>query len=234
MKKVLTLMLVLVTIISTVACNGESGDKTSDTNNDVEMETTEKVPEAEMNIADLAGTWESSIWVLPTKLVFNENTTFDYGKYAKGTFTLSDDGSEITLTKKSGYLKYLNYSVFNDYIYTTDVAFDEDADYGLPLTVDENGRSDQTFVLTYIGGKTVFDPDTDICSIQLDLKKDGTFCLIDGYWSSKFNSQMSVTPQGRKGTYSYSDSILTLTYEGKDYPFVVIDGTNYFITYTKR
>ena len=36
-----------------------------------------------------------------------------------------------------------------------------------------------------------------------------------------------------EGTYKYNDSILTLTYEGVDYPLVVIDGTIYYITYSK-
>ena len=95
--------------------------------------------------------------------------------------------------------------------------------------------SNQRFNINLSEGSR-FDPNVEANSIDLTFKEDGTFTIFTSIfrYSSSLGMYFNDKPFNTyEGTYKYNDSILTLTYEGVDYPLVVIDGTIYYITYSK-
>jgi hypothetical protein len=108
-------------------------------------------------------------------------------------------------------------------------------DYGLGFSPDENGMTEQRFNINLSEG-TRFDEAVEANSIDLKLKKDGTFEIFISVfrYSKSLGYYFNDKPWNTyTGTYKYQDSILTLTYEGVDYPLVVLNGTIYYITYSK-
>ena len=235
MKKALSLILALVMCLSLCACggnstgNGTAGNDNADNTGNSESETT-PVLKAE----DLAGTWSQSFWFFTTDLVINSNSTYDYGE-DKGTFTIAETNDAVKLTPRFGDSFDTNYKYFNGYLYCTSKSFTKDMEYGLPFTPDENGRTNQRFNINLSEGSQ-FDPAVVANSIDFRLNDDGTFSIFTSVfrYSSSLGYYFNDKPFNTyEGTYKYQNSILTLTYEGVDYPLVVVDGAIYYFTYSK-
>lgn len=88
-----------------------------------------------------------------------------------------------------------------------------------------------------VGDERIFDPKTVANYIELSFSEDVMFSIKTSLWqySSIFKRyiQNDHFNNTYKGTYKYENNILTLTYDGKDHPLVVIDGVIYFITFSK-
>lgn len=208
MKKYLALLLIAVVLcFSLVACGG--GKITEET---------------------LAGTYKSRLWFLDETITLNSNTTYDsdsYGKEGKGTFEFYNNNKYICLKP---YAKYPpNMRVTNDYIYESSYwHFEEDSEYGLKFSPDENGMTDQTF--DYCIVDAIMPGSNNYNRIILDLNKDGTFEIKLGYRGYTAD----IIGETYNGTYSSDSSTLTLKYEGKDYPlYIKSDGYISFIIYDK-
>jgi hypothetical protein len=208
MKKYLALLLIAVVLcFSLVACGG--GKITEET---------------------LAGTYKSRLWFLDETITLNSNTTYDsdsYGKEGKGTFEFYNNSNYICLKP---YAKYPpNMKVTNDYIYESSYwHFEEDSEYGLKFSPDENGMTDQTF--DYCIVDAIMPGSNNFNRIILDLNKDGTFEIKLGYRGYTAD----IIGETYNGTYSSDSSTLTLKYEGKDYPlYIKSDGYISFIIYDK-
>ena len=237
MKRFLSLLFVLVMCLTLCACGGGSPSDetiTPNTSEDATVIETEIETTPELKAEDLTGTWSQSLWFLPTDLVINSNSTYDYGD-VKGTFKISGTNDGIMLNPRYGESSDTNYRYYNGYLYSTSRSFAKDTEYGLPFTPDENGYTNQEFEIN-LSGSMKFDPDQVANSIELTLKKDGKFSIFTSVlrYSSSLGYYFNDKPFNTyEGTYKYQDSILTLTYNGVDYPLVVVNGVIYFITYSK-
>ena len=232
MKKALSLLLALVMCLSFCACGNNStdgGGNSADAGDNHENETTPT-----LKAENLAGTWSQSLWFFTTDLVINSNSTYDYGE-DKGTFAIHETNDGIKLNPRFGQSFDTNYKYFNGYLYCTSRSFAKDMEYGLPFTPDENGRTNQRFNINLSEGSQ-FDPAVVANSIDFRLNEDGTFSIFTSVfrYSSGLGSYFNDKPFNTyEGTYKYQDSVLTLTYQGVDYPLVVVDGVIYYITYSK-
>ena len=214
MKKIIVLLVVVIVVgLAFVTF----GNKTTESNEPLTFET-------------IAGTYVSRLWFLDEVITLNSNTTYDsdsYGKNGKGTYEFYNNNNYICLTP---YAKYPpNMKVHNDYIYESSYwHFDEDTEYGLKFSPDENGMTDQTFDYCIIDAIM---PGSNYNRIVLDLDKDGTFELKVGY-RNYYN--VDSIKETFNGTYTSDSSTLTLKYEGKDYPlYIKSDGYISFIIYDK-
>jgi hypothetical protein len=105
--------------------------------------------------------------------------------------------------------------------------FEEDEEYGLKFSPDENGIADQTFEACILNSSI---PGSKYNRIFLDLNTDGSFEIKLGYRSY---STASIE-ETFKGTYSSDTASITLKYEGNDYPlYINKDGSISFIIYDK-
>ena len=214
MKKIIAMLLAMTMCVSLAACGGNSRE----------------VLKAE----DLAGTWSQSFWFFPTDLVINSDSTYDYGK-EKGTYGISETDNTVVLEPRFGDRTDAAYKYFNGYLYCTTRSFAKDMEYGRPFTPDENGRTNQEFIVN-LGDGLEFDPAAVANSIEFKLNDDGTFYIFTSVfrYSSSLGYYFNDKPFNTyEGTYKYQDSVLTLTYEGNDYPLVVEDGVIYYMTYSK-
>lgn len=212
MKKFISALLVFCLLLGLCACGA-------------------KAPK--LKAEDLVGEWSQSLWFFTTKMVMNSNGTYDYGE-DKGTFTVNESTNVVKLTPRSGDSSHTEYKYFNGYLYCTSRCFAKDMEYGLGFSPDENGVTDQRFTIALTDAR--FDPNVEASSIELEFEKDGTFSIFTSVfrYSKSLGSYFNDKPfNNYKGTYKYSDSILTLTLDGVDHPLVVIDGTIYYITYSK-
>ncbi len=215
MKKILAILLTITMCIPLVACGG-----------------------GKVKAEDLAGTWSQSLWFLPTELVINDDSTYDYGE-EKGTYTLS--GNTVSLLRRFGVQEEIDYKYSDGYLYRTSIYAEKDLDYGRPFTPDENGWTNQQFGIDGEGDENYdlkdFDPAAQDTTLKLSLNDNGTFSITRTLWryNSTYGGYMldSEPLYTYEGTYKYEDSLLTLTYEDNDYPLVVEDGKIYYITYSK-
>lgn len=221
MKKAFALILVLALCFGLCACNQG--------NQAVEATTEETKPALKME--DLAGTWSQSLWFLPTQLTINANGTYDYGQ-EKGIITLGD---AVAFNPNNGTRHYNDFRYLDGYLYCPTEVFSKDDEYGLPFSPDENGRTEQEFEVNMTSDLR-FDPAVKEGVIKLGLCKDGTFYIMTS--TLRYSSSLGYYTYDRgesfDGTYKYQDSILTLTYEAKDYPLLVADGNIYYMVYTKN
>lgn len=212
MKKALSLILTLVLCLSLCACVGSKP----------------------ITVEELAGTWTQSLWFFPTTLKLNSNGTFDYGE-VRGTFTATKQGN-VNLTPRLTDMRYTSYEYYGGYLYATTAYFEQDMEYGLSFTPDENGKTNQRFVMN-LGEGLEFDPELEATSIEFTLRDDGTFEIFTSVfrYSSSLGSYFNDKPWNTyQGTYTYQNNILTLTYEGIAYPLVAKDGRIFYMTYSKH
>jgi len=219
MKKALSLILVLTLCLSLCAC-GDGGTTEGSSN------TSKSTEKPSIKIEDITGTWSQSVWLFETDLVINANGTYDYGN-EKGTITLGD---AVVFNPNNAIRLYNDFRLYDEYLYCPSASFTKDDEYGLPFSPDENGLTEQEFEVILGSSGMQFDPAFKKNHLVLGLEKTGEFYIIVNTFSNgSFGSSDSWS-----GTYKYEDSILTLTYEGVDYPLVVADGTIYYMTYTKN
>ena len=244
MKRLFALILTLVLCLSLCACGGagDSAEKTGGESAPAADTTALSEEQKTITPESMAGTYESILWCFHDSFTMNANTSYDYEdgvehtdntmyddsrRAEKGTFTIS--GNQIDLDQKlsSGVTSVLQNVIVGDAFYDKYWRyFEEDVDYGLAFSPDESGMTDQTFESFVVNADI---PGTDHNCIVLDLNKDGSFKLELGAKLSTFKPMETY-----EGTYGYADSMLTLTYEGKDYPlFVTEKGQIYFVGYKK-
>ncbi len=202
MKKVIALCLVLISIVSLCAC-GEGGKK------------------------DVSGTYKNVTFLPDEEYVLNTNSTyeskfhFEKGTYeanSKGGFDLAHANDESVTT----------FDCLDSYYYRTSnvCAFEEDEEYGLKPTFDENGKSDQWFCAYY---DSISDTQWNV--IILELKEDGTFKLND----CKRNSSGDQYDENiYEGTYTMEENILKLSHDKGIFPFVFTDEKIYFDVLEKQ
>lgn len=240
MKKAFSLILALSLSLSLCACGGSSNTQSS--NNTTETTETTTEPTAALTVESVAGTYESILWCFHDSFTLNSNTTYEYKdevkhtdntmeyvepRAEKGTFSITDNRLNLEQKLSSGVSSTLPNIMVNNCFYDTKWrVFEEDVDYGLVFSPDEMGMTDQTFESWVLNNDI---PGSDHNYIILDLNKDGSFSLQLGLKLSTFDVAETYS-----GTYAYADNILTLTYEGKDYPlFVTEAGQIYFVGYKK-
>ena len=238
MKKTLSLILAFILCLSLCACGG---DKPENTEGTYPVETT-TAPAVEITPESMAGTYESILWCFHDSFTLNANTTYDYNdeithtnntaddateRAKHGTFTINNNRLNMEQKFDSSVSSTLPNIIVEDAFYDIKWRyFKEDTKYGLGFSPDESGMTEQTFESWVLNDDI---PGSDHNYIMLELKKDGSFLMELGV------KLFSFTPdENYEGTYSYADSILTLTYEGRDYPLYVNDaGEIYFVGYKK-
>ncbi len=235
MKKLTLILLAVVMCFSACACQSEDVKTlegtftindlviTENSNNDSSSVSSDPQTEA-LTIENIVGLWKSANWFFNSTIQINANTTYIYG-LEKGTVAIY--GERFQLNDTSGMYK-TGFACFNGYIYETGHSFEKDTEYGLAFSPDANGRTDQTFNYAIINVSTI-DTSYSANCIFLDLDSDGTYTITTGTRSySSFKKKEEF-----KGTYTYSDSILKLTYNNQAYPFIVDDGIIYFHVFEK-
>ncbi len=236
MKKLLLILLALTMCVSMCACgndgqtnnkNNTTVNKTNDVSNSNNKSSVSGKTSSEnenLEIGELVGTWNTSLWFFDSTLKINSNTTYTYG-LENGTVSITEQG--FKLTDRSGMYN-TSFGISGDYIYECGHDFDKDLEFGLAFSPDANGKTDQTFNYTILNVSTI-DTSYSANSIELDLDSDGKFKITTGR-----RSYSSFTKKDEfKGTYSFDGSILSLKYNGKGYPLVVKDGVIYFHVFKK-
>lgn len=198
MKKTFYLLLVFTMLFSLCSCGGAKAE-------------------------DLIGTYKSCSMFLDSTYTLNENGTFDKEPNMKGTYeTSSKNGFKLTENNSS------HEEVFakeGDYYYRTNLicCFETDDEYGLEVSFDTNGRSNQSFTANY---DTIDQSSMLVKKLGLILNEDGTYKLND---MQVYITQGKVTEKDTyEGTYKFENDILWLNHNGTDYPMLLIDGKLYF------
>lgn len=215
MKKVLSLLLTLAICLSLWACGGEKSVENA--------ENTEKTEtKKEITVETVAGTYKTTMWFLDETITLNSNTTYISSNGGKGTFTVTKEGlvclDPVDSSSADRIFRYTDGGLrdFEDWV------FEEDDEFGLVFTPDEKGLTEQTFQECVINSRM---PASKYNWFALILKMDGSFELRTGY-----RGMTSIDiKETFNGTYSYSDSQLKLTYEGREYIMPV--GENGFIQF---
>jgi len=231
MKKLFITLLALTMCLAMLACESKVDDTPSyvysNTPSDVQDNSSQaqSAPSVKpLTINDITGTWNSSLWFFDSSIVINANTTYEHG-LDKGTVAFLD---ETTFQLNPRYVDVAPVFKYHEgYIYQKNHCFDKDMDYGLSFSPDVNGRTDQTFNYAILNSK--IDSSSGCNCIYLDLDSDGKYTLTTGTrtYSSFIKDKEYI------GTYTYSDSILELYYNGRTYPLIVADGIIYFHVFEK-
>ncbi len=198
MKKLVTLFLALAMLLSLCACGGSK--------------------------ENVVGTYKNVSVFLDTTYALNENTTYEKTEPSgKGTFEPNSKGG-FSLTK-AGEKPSSDDPIFikeDSYYYQMNgkYSFEEDTEYGLEPTFDDNGRSDQDFIAYY----ELLSDKSGWLTLALDLNEDGTFMLSDYIKSTV----QATVKNNHEGTYSVEGNVLHLNYDGKDHVMLIIDNKIYF------
>lgn len=222
MKRTLSLVLVLVLCIGLCACTSGNTEDTVPTGTaEPQVETTEETKEV-LTAESVAGTYKTTMWFLDETITLNGNTTYTSSNGSKGTFSVTPNGI-ITLdpVDSSSADRVFQYSE-NTLIDYKDWVFEEDDEFGLVFSPDENGLTEQTFQDCLINGRM---PGSKHNWFALLLKKDGTFELRQGY---RGYSSLDIKDKFN-GTYTSTGSNLVLTYEGQEYTMLIAN--NRFIQF---
>lgn len=112
----------------------------------------------------------------------------------------------------------------DQYYYRTNLicSFEEDDEYGIEPSFDEQGRTNQSFGVYY-------DRITDEKhkSLSLTLNEDGTFVLSESVILI-YEGKRVGDPVVREGEYTLNGYVLNLNYDGVDHPFLYLDDKIYF------
>jgi len=207
MKKIIAMLLVTISCLSIVACGAstESGNSNEDVN--------------------VAGTYHNVTFLSSSSFTLNENSTYDRTvPNEKGTYETSKKGIILTDTNDDETI----FAQKDNYFYRTNLicCFEEDEDYGLEPTFDDNGMSNQWFCAYY---DTISDSKWNVIILQLN--EDGTFKLRDCTRDAG-GSQSDGTVY--EGTYTLNDYVLNLNCGEETMPFLFIDDKIYFDVYEKQ
>lgn len=202
MKKILSLFLVLVVLLSLCACDGESSSVS--------------------NEKDAVGKYKSISLFLNDEYTLNENTTFESSDGRKGTYSVLRK-NEIRINAKNEAEDI--WTKNGDFFYSTDSnsltrVFKKDTEYELKPSFDANGRSNQSF---RTGEQDQFNYSK---SFELDLKDDGTYTAeykIFNKHTGAYDSEKQYS-----GTYKFEKDILWLSFDNGEYPMLLVDDKLYF------
>ena len=199
MKKIFSLLLVVTMILSLCACGG--GEKAE----------------------DIAGTYKSASMFLNNTYHLNENSTYDKEPNTKGTYEIISKGG-FTLSEANSSSEEV-FAKSGDYYYRTNLicCFEKDEEYGLEVSFDKNGRSNQSFSANY---DTINQSSMLVKTLGLILNDDGTYKLND--MQVYITQGKVVDKETFEGTYKFENDILWLNYESNDYPVLLVDGKLYF------
>ena len=162
------------------------------------------------------------MWFIDETITLNSNTTYTSSDGSKGTFSISESGiiglNPVDSSSADRRFRYTEDGLidFDDWV------FEKDEEFGLVFTPNENGLTEQTFEDCVINGKL---PGCDYNWFVLFLKMDGSFELRTG---KRYITSIDIKDVFN-GTYTYSDSKLTLSYDGQEYTMLV--GDNSFIQF---
>ena len=199
MKKIICLVLILALALPICACGGGN------------------------NIEYVAGTYESASMFLNNTYKLNENGTYDKEPNTKGTYEISSKGG-FTLSEANSSSEEV-FAQSGDYYYRTNLIcyFEKDDEYGLEVSFDKSGRSNQSFSANY---ETIDQSSWLVKKLGLVLNEDGTYKLYD---MRVYIKQGKIADKKTfEGTYKLENDILFLNYENNDYPMLFIDGKLYF------
>lgn len=163
------------------------------------------------------GTYQTVSLYQAPDYVFNDNGSYDHGE-EKGTYTLEEDDT-ITLEAKDADQSQVLTPAGG--CYYTEAAFTEDAEYGMAPTFDEEGHSNQSF-----------EAEVGELTLQLILKEDGSFLYTTSAQSEVYPS--GVDTVSYEGTYTLADQVLSLSWNGTDYPMILADEQLHYIVYQKQ
>lgn len=228
MKKILILVLTVALILSLAACGGK--DTATDSAGSPAEENSADQSEATLAVSDIVGTYKTAN-IFDTTYVFHENTTYDIesdsrtADVGKGTYTVAPNGG-LELNDVEGSTHHFKSK--DGYIYRTDALsyFEKDEEYGLELTLDSNGRTNQTFQSELIysnGDRHIF---------ALILKEDGTCEVKYNVLADKGYGERLVR-ESFDGTYSVENDVMTVNYNGADHTMLIEDGLLYFYVLEK-
>lgn len=198
MKKIVNLFLTLTFTLSLCACGGGKAE-------------------------DITGTYESASMFLNSTYHLNENSTYDKEPNTKGTYKTGSKGG-FTLSEANSSSEEI-FAKSGNYYYRTNLicCFEEDDEYGLKVSFDEKGRTNQSFDANY---DTINQSSMLVKKLGLILNDDGTYKLND--MQVYITQGKVVDKETFEGTYKFENDILWLNYEGKDYPMILVDGKLYF------
>ena len=221
MKRILILSLTLLLLLGLCACGAQEPEPAP-----TEAEVTEAPTEA-LTEESVAGTYESTLWFLDETITLNPNTSYTSSDGTKGTYSIYSARTVIMDPVYDSDPDRQYIFTGDSLLDTTGWVFDEDDEFGLAFSPDANGMTSQTFQDCIIGGKM---PGSKSGWIALILENDGSFELRLG---DRYTTSIDIA-ETFEGTYSYADSILTLSYDGQDYPLSVTDdGRIMFLEYRK-
>ncbi len=198
MKKTFYLLLVFTMLFSLCSCGGAKAEA-------------------------LIGTYQSSSMFLNNTYHLNENGTFDKEPNMKGTYETSSKNGFKLCENNSSHEEV--FAKEGDYYYRTNLicCFETDDEYGLEVSFDKNGRSNQSFTANY---DTIDQSSMLVKKLGLILNEDGTYKLND---MQVYVTQGEVVEKDTyEGTYKFENDILWLNSNGTDYPMLLIDGKLYF------
>lgn len=213
MKKKIMSFLTLVISMQLIACGGGNTTSTSS--------------------ANVAGEYKN------VGILMNENVTYQLhddetvDKKAdikewnfKGLYEKTKDGFTLKANKSSVSENFVREG---DYLYKTDggiTYFDNDDDYGKTITLDDNGRTDQSFQTYYCEINKGSTGSSTYYVLSIVFHKDGTFELYKFYHD--ISGWNTTDREEFKGTYSANDDIITLNYNNADHILLIIGDKLYF------
>ena len=216
MKRLLLILLAMALAFSLTACSGGTQGGTASPSAPVASSTPEPTPEPTPEAPVIPGTYESVSLYHATAYQLNENGSYDAGE-EKGTYTADD--STITVKPKEG-TGTTTLTAYDAYYYTGN-CITEDTEYGMAPTFDESGRSAQSF-----------EAEVDAVTVRLELHEDGSFVFSTSSKSPVYFRGTDIVTY--EGTYTLADEVLSLNWNGADYPMLLIDGKLYFLVYAKK
>lgn len=177
---------------------------------------------------DIPATYEQVGLALDVKYKLNDNNTFDEeNSGAKGTFSITDDGFSLKHKTNRILNPLINYSYSKNgdlYCLTGD-SFKNDIDYGAPLSLDSNNRTNQGFKSAIYYN----DDENDKLMWTIQFELDGSVvCRQFGVSYTSNNGVQMLAPnerlQVKEGKYSISDNIITISYDdGSENKLVIIN-----------
>lgn len=226
MKRTFTLFLALLMALCLCACGGGDNAPQETDQPDTPAPTEKTVSQEQV----IPGAYESVSLFLNSTYQLNENGSYERtSPDEKGTYTVLDNGGFELKEKDMG-----NGDVFTphgEYFYRSNLicSFEEDEEYGLAPTFDENGRSNQTF-------EAYYEP-TDTGNqrfVSFAMKEDGAFVLKNQI--RNLNGFLTVVDEGDtyEGEYALDGDMLILKWNGLEVPFLFLDGQIYFDVIEKQ
>ncbi len=169
------------------------------------------------------GTYKSFSMFLNNTYHLNENGTYDKEPDANGSYKTDLMGGLVLSQPNSSSEEIFAKS--GDFYYKTNLScsFEKDTKYGLEVSFDEKGRSNQSFTANY----EIVDPSSMLVKkLDLVLNDSGTYKLDD--MQIYITNGEIVDLRTFEGEYHLKDDIFWLHYKGTDYPILLVDKKLYF------